>query len=376
MGVEEVKFLESSEAWTSSSARSGPMDHIDDVMDVERGINGNIQIKRSTSSYQTRRVILTAFLSLAVALSIAFLLQKCFYGIRLDVATEPPGLALTRRGKARRLAAGNPGGCFSETFKTSGATSGRQTAAKDDEHEGDTQTAGGYPHASQAAGQHMEGTGSSEREAEALGSPSSSRTAQGDRGSNILIRGLRRAMNATLRFFRGFRGSEQEDPIPRDEIVLMSIRKKGSTGGFPDDSNDRNIQQEAGARAPSVSDSSAENNEESDDEEEKAHRMDEERGSTSSEEGEDAAEGGEAGSTMLEQEEQLIAPDEPLSAFLAKGHSPGYVKIAKIRRKMAMMRMVDLEAEHVERLVQEAWRLGPHFFNRWILEYDDDDVFD
>ncbi|KAL8448668.1 hypothetical protein Emed_003669 [Eimeria media] len=113
----------------------------------------------------------------------------------------------------------------------------------------------------------MEGAALSGIEGEASGSPSGSRTAQGGRGDNILLRCIRRAVNVVLGFFRGFGGSEPEDPIPSNEPVLVSIRKKGSTGGSPDESNVRGREEEAETGAPS--DVSEESNEESDVEEEK-----------------------------------------------------------------------------------------------------------
>ncbi|KAL8452417.1 hypothetical protein Emag_002385 [Eimeria magna] len=413
--MEEVGVLKSREELTFPSALSGPVGRAEDVPAVKGNFAAYFPLQWAAAD-QARHYILTAFLSLAVALSIALLLQKCFYGMRADIGTENSAASLTRRGSARRLSAGRLGWCFSEP-KVSGSTSDEETTAKDGGHSGDIEAVRGHPQPPFAAGQQPEGAGSSG--IEASGSSSVGRTARGQGTGNAFLLALRKRLENALPHPRGRGEFTPHDPPPSSEPLLVAIRRKGSTGGFQGDSNVGGRQQGAEAGASSVS------NERGTEEVQQSklkhlkntefHGMQlsgrkalgraggrkvsdllahttsgsdlaplesvetsgtsqqpkqtvEETSSTSAEGGAEAAGGGGHGSVWL-RIKQLIA-------FLAKGHSEPFVKLAKTRRRMLQARLVDLEAERVAGLVKQARERGDTYYRWWSLQSGDDDVFD
>ncbi|KAL8432117.1 hypothetical protein ACSSS7_004821 [Eimeria intestinalis] len=417
MELEEVRPLESHKALTSSAARTGPLDPIEDVHSLEESFIGNFPSKRS-SPKRGPPLILTALVSLAVALSIAFLLQKCSYGLGQGVATQGSGIILTRRGNARRLSDSNPSLCY-PAVEAPGEASGQQITPQEGGQEGSLGAAGGRPGSPQAPGPLPEGASLSGIEARAWGSSSRSRTAEGLEAEHPLVRGVRRALGYFARMLRGNGGSDSEDPLFGDEAVLVAIRKKASDEGGQTDSSLSGRPRGAEAEASSASEPGAEGTQgqqpstpkqltstdlyvfrhlsgrkalsrkagrkvsrllahiesdlailehiEESDAAQPSEPTDEERSSTSSEgEGAAAEASGPQGSW---EHEQLIA-------FLAKGHSSAFVKIAKKRRTMQIERQVDLEAQRIARLTQEAARRGSLFFRWWMLEPGDDDVFE
>ncbi|KAL8273203.1 hypothetical protein Esti_002961 [Eimeria stiedai] len=528
MEVQEARLLESPEASTLPSARSGPVDRVEDVQGVQESFLGNFPLRRPASN-QAPRLILAALLSFAVALSIAFLLQKCFHGQRKGVAEENSVSFLRVRESARRLSDGDPRHCYPKS-KASDVVIGQQATPKDGGHEGDAQAAGGESGSPRVADQPLGGSASSTYAA--LGSSASTRTAQISEFRGTFLSGLRRTLGRFLRVFGAVHRQARvnlQEPTPSTEPVLVGLRKKGSNGGYQDDGNVGGDQQKTVTGAASAFDSSGkgtkgqkqgkekkttghtgsrsrntasgrkalgkkagrrmarllaqagesgpdvsgdletpetaqhqelrnegtrfplsvgeaeeteanasegpEGSEGSDTEEldlidffvkghsaefvklaklrrnmevwgqvgDEAERVTDVSGDletpqtsqhqeprseetssslsvggaeeteASASEDSEGLEGSEGSDT---EELDLIGPTEPLSEFLAKGHSAEFVKLAKLRRKMKIWRQVGEEAERVMQLIESTYGKGEFSFRWWIDEPEDDDVFD
>ncbi|KAL8445361.1 hypothetical protein Emed_005703 [Eimeria media] len=107
MALARRRRSESPEVSTSTLVHFKSEDRLDDDQPAKEISAGNYSLQRSAAA-QASRWFLTAMLSLTVALTVAFLVQKCFHGL---TPSADASSTLTGHQSIRRLSDGNPGQC-------------------------------------------------------------------------------------------------------------------------------------------------------------------------------------------------------------------------------------------------------------------------
>ncbi|KAL8452415.1 hypothetical protein Emag_002383 [Eimeria magna] len=191
---------------------------LDDVQTMEEIPAESFSLRRSAAT-QTPRWILTAVLSLTVALTVAFLLQRCFHVSRQSVGAEDSASTLTGGQSNRRLTVSNPVQCFP----------GQQAAPENGGPRFSTGASGGDLGSVPRTDQLSMAAASSRHESEARESSarSSSPSPHGGSHRRSHIPGFGRAVAGFLRGAHGV-ADLTSDMTPRDsEPLLLTIRKQG-----------------------------------------------------------------------------------------------------------------------------------------------------
>ncbi|KAL8432116.1 hypothetical protein ACSSS7_004820 [Eimeria intestinalis] len=208
MDLPGVRRSESPEMSILQPAQDGLGHRLDDVRAVEKNVAGSFPLQRP-AAMQTPRFILTAVLRLTVALTIAFLLQQCFYGLKQLVGAQDSASTLTGRDNARRLSDGQQGLC----------QQGHQGAHEEGGQEGgDAGAAGGKPVKVRTVGESHEGQSSAR-----------SRAHPGGARGRSLFSGIGRVFGERNYGTRGRVDFTSDGPPSSSEPTLLKVRKRGSS---------------------------------------------------------------------------------------------------------------------------------------------------